>query len=319
MWETEGIYMPARIGPVLGLALGGGGLRGAAHIGVLQVFRDAGVPIRMISGTSAGSIVASLYAAGVDPDVMEEAATKVVVNDLVRLRINPRLLVRMIVKVICDLLGLKSDHFSDVPAGFFDLSPLEDQVEKATGGRSFSRLDIPLAVVAADINTGETVFFCAEERVPAEKPRDSVFITDVPVSLAVHASCTIPGVFLPVKIHGRTLVDGGVKDIVPAEILHGMGAHVVLAVDLGYAGQQKEPVDNILELVTQAVDIMGRELAEIRLQEYADIVIHPEIYDVGLTDFDRIPECIRRGREAAKAILPNILQLLRARGLDLDR
>ncbi|NPV79375.1 MAG: patatin [Firmicutes bacterium] len=305
-------------GPTLGLALGGGGLRGAAHIGILQVFRDAGVPIHVISGTSAGSIVAGLYAAGVDPDRMEEMATKVAVNDLVRLKVSPRTLIRMILKVLRDSLGISGNGFNDVPIGFLDLGPLEHRLSQASCGKYFSQLDIPCALVATDINSGETVFFTSETMIPAEKPPNSVFITDIPVSRAAQASSTIPGVFLPISVHGRTLVDGGVKDIVPAEILRRMGVGTVIAVDLGYAGKRKEPVDNILEVVTQSVDIMGRELAEIRLRQYADIVIHPEIYDVGLTDFDRIPECIIRGREAARAALPDILYLLRARGIPLD-
>lgn len=300
----------------LGLALSGGGLRGAAHVGVLQVLEEAGIHPDIITGTSVGSVVAGLYAAGVSPGEMEELAKNVRPRQVFDLVITPGLALLMLLKVILDSLHLPVSWLEDVPAGIADNLGLARIVKELTGGVGFDSLRIPCAIMATDISSGERVAFVGRKWLPrAVLRKPTVYITDVPVFEAVKASTAIPGVFLPVKISGRNLVDGGVTDYVPSEVARAMGARVVVAVSLGYAGQRPEPVDNILEVITQAVDIMGRELAELKLSHTADVVINPGIYDVGLLDFDRIPECIERGREAARLALSEIEGVLSRSGI----
>ncbi|HHV63249.1 MAG TPA: patatin-like phospholipase family protein [Firmicutes bacterium] len=301
--------------PAIGLALGAGGLRGAAHIGVLQVLLEEGIQPDMISGTSAGSIVAGLYASGLDPDELEKLVRGIRPEELFTIRISPRLLGKMILKIICDWLHLECPKLKGVPAGIIDGRELEALIRKASGGKGFGDLRIPCAIIATDINSGETIIFTGPRWIPDREVRPgTVFITDQPVSVAARASSGIPGIFTPLEVKGRSLVDGGVKDYVPAGILKSMGADAVIAVDLGYAGKRREPVDNILEIVMQASDIMGRELTNVKLSGSADVIIKPRIYDVGLLDFDRIPECIERGREAARASLPEIRRILDSLG-----
>ncbi|NPV54421.1 MAG: patatin-like phospholipase family protein [Firmicutes bacterium] len=306
--------------PTIGLALGAGGLRGAAHIGVLQVLIEEGIHPDMISGTSAGSIVAGLYASGLDPGELERLVRGIHPEELFTIKISLKVLGKMLLKIVCDWLHLECPKLKGVPAGIIDGKELEALIGKASGGKGFEDLYIPCAIIATDINSGETIIFTAPHWIPHRGVQsdtafsDTVFITDQPVSVAARASSGIPGIFTPFEVKGRSLVDGGVKDYVPAGILKSMGADAVIAVDLGYAGKRREPVDNVLEIVMQASDIMGRELTDVKLAGSADVIIKPKIYDVGLLDFDRIPECIERGRDAARASLPEIRRVLESLG-----
>jgi len=166
--------------------------------------------------------------------------------------------------------------------------------------------------MATDINTGEAVCFHTPGAGPARArlTRKLTLKDDVSLSAALRASTAIPGVFAPVEIGGRVLVDGGVVDNLPSEALRAMGANRVLAVNLGYAGEQRKSLDNAVEIASQAIDIMAREITQLRGIRAADYVVNPRIYDVGLTDFDKIVDCVQRGKKAATAALPDILALL---------
>lgn len=304
-------------GPKIGLALGGGGLRGVAHIGVLQVFHEEGVRPHILSGTSAGSIVATLYAAGMDPSEMEKTILNVKKDEIFDVAMSLPNLLLMAAKVIADWLGMPGNPLGSAPNGFVKGDKAEACIDRLTGGKTFNELSMPAAVVAVDVNSGETVVFLPDEAARQAEPLlavegldNTALVTGITVSEAVRASISIPGLFRPKIIQGRTLVDGGIKDVVPAAILRCLGADVVIAIDLGYAGQRAQAIDNIVEILSQSLDIMGRELADAKLDRYAHVRIKPRIYNVGLGEFERIPECLARGREAARLALPEIRDII---------
>ncbi|MGE5573381.1 MAG: patatin-like phospholipase family protein [Bacteroidota bacterium] len=259
--------------PRIGLALGAGSARGLAHIGVLQVLEEEGVPVDVIVGSSAGALVGGIYAACRDLGMMERIAMRVKWDHLVDLCF-PR-------------MGLVA---GDRILGFLRV---------LTRGKSFADLSLPFAATAVDIETGEEVLLREGE-----------------VALAIRASMAVPGIVAPVRIGGRLLVDGAVLDRVPASRAREMGADFVIAVSAGGNvdgapdRHRKEPVRNVFEVITTAVELM--ELAILRQRILgADVVIAPDLEDIGPTRLDRADEIIERGRAAARACLPRI-----ARGLE---
>src|SRR5690606_3313588 len=165
--------------PVIGLALGSGGARGFAHLGVLKVLLEEKISINLIAGTSMGSLVASFYGAGLDIDRLYKLA-----------------------------LAFKRKYYLDftVPKmGFIAGKRVKELIRIFTHGKNIEELDIPVRVVATDLMTGEKVVF------------DKGSIAD-----AVRASISIPGVFIPEKLNGRLLVDGGVVDRVPVSVVKEM-------------------------------------------------------------------------------------------------
>lgn len=167
---------------------------------------------------------------------------------------------------------------------------LEQLMHLLTGRRCFEDLSLPLAVVATDLTIGERVV-----------------LNKGPIARAVRASCAIPGIFCPVEIGGRILVDGGVMERVPAGTVRKMGADFVIAVDVGvYVEEYK--INHIFDVLSKTIDIMSREIKRSQIQE-ADLLIAPDMKDIGPFHFQRAEEVIARGEEAARQALPLLSNL----------
>ena len=180
--------------PIVGLALSGGGARGLAHIGVLKVLDREGIPVDLLAGTSAGGVVAALRALGMSPGEMEERGFW-----LGRWRNLVQLVDR-----------------ADSRMGLFSAQKVADLLHRHFGDKTFADLDIPLALVAVDLETGE-----------------EVVLQEGLVLDGLRATTAYPGVFEPVRIGERLLVDGGVLNNLPCDVARSMGADVVIAVDIG--------------------------------------------------------------------------------------
>ncbi len=167
---------------------------------------------------------------------------------------------------------------------------LERMLHMLTGRRSFADLSLPLAVVAVDLISGERVV-----------------INEGSVSRAVRASCAIPGIFSPVEMGKKLLVDGGVLQRVPASVVREMGADLVIAVDVGVdVGDYK--IDHIFDVLSRSLDIMSREINR-SLSRDADLVVIPKVSDMGPFDFQCVEEAIIRGEKAAREALPLLAKL----------
>ncbi|MDD3851382.1 MAG: patatin-like phospholipase family protein [Firmicutes bacterium] len=308
----------------LGLALSGGGIRGASHIGALRALEEAGLKPDMIAGSSAGSIIASLYATGMTVDGMEAAF----------LKYAPYVLDIDFAGALGALLRLYP-LFRGKPVldGIIKGNNAEKIVNRLTEGKRMSQADIPLAITATDINDGTPVVF-ASRRLAGRSGGNIICCSDTLISEAVRASIAIPVVFKPkaIKVRGRArrLVDGGVTNNLPVDVLRIMGAERIIGINLGYSGQRQEQVDNILEIGSQTIDIMMFHITKLRnsrenvvelmhnkrsvvyplSMNRETVVVNPQIYDVSLFEMKKIPQCIERGYAAVKSRLPEIKKVL---------
>lgn len=302
-------------GPYVGLALGGGFLRGAAHAGVLKVLVEEGIPIHVVAGSSSGSLAAALFACGYTPQQIKDFALGLRpgnVFDGLEAVYNMFLLA---IKKIADLLGLSLPL--RVPLGLMSGKRLERNINQGLGsGLMFSDLTTAcLVVTAVDVTTGSMILFMPEQTefllhtagpVTIIPPVDKIIINDVPVAAAVRASCSVPGLYEPKPLRGHVLVDGGVRNNIPADVLKKMGLDVVISVDVGYDGYSSHRVTSITEVLLQSLDIMASESMLIKLKETAGIVIRPEIRDVSVWDFDKLYYCYEQGENKAREMLPVI-------------
>lgn len=296
--------------PIVGLALSGGGVRGATHIGVLKALSKNHIPIDMISGTSAGSIVAAMYACGYSPESMQQIAENLKFNDLFDLKIKVSSLIKYGFKW---LLFRKYTFWSLLPCGLIKGNKFENFFKKLWGSRTVRDVNIPLAITAVDINSADTVFFTT----PLPNRRailNAKYHYDATLSDAVRASISIPGILLPKKYNNMTLVDGAVKNNLPTDILHHMGANIIIAVDLGYSGHPNYNIDTIGEVLMQCLDILGREITLLKAEQHADIIIRPDIADISFKDLRHIKHCIHRGEKFANTKISEIKQLIASYG-----
>lgn len=277
--------------PVVGLALGGGGARGLAHIGVLKVLEEAGVPVDLLAGTSMGGLLACLYAAGMTAPEMEEEALRVCSRRFLLPLTDASLLRR----------------------GLFKGQAVVDYLEERLGGRTFADLGRRMAVVAVDLLA-----------------RSEVVLAEGPLVPAIRATIAVPGVFTPVEMDGRVLIDGGVLNNVPADVARTMGAELLIAVSLhGEADPFPTPqvsqhlplpvpVRETLEILYQSLNIMMEHLVYHKLREASPEVTIVADLPPGITPlrgFARCGEAIAAGEAAARAALPHILdQLAHFRG-----
>jgi NTE family protein len=266
----------------VGLALGGGAARGFAHIGVLEVLEEAGIPIHSIAGCSSGAIIGALYAAGISAHAQHELVRGMRWNSVSTLSLLPR-------KVTSINWSLAA-----VPLGLLDLDKLMVWLQEGMGDiHDFDQLQTPFAAVATDIVTSELVIMNQGEIAPA-----------------VRASCSVPGVFTPYRRGERLLVDGGVIANLPVQVSRQMGAEYVIAVDLLPApGEQRKEPENIIDLSFTSIYALIR--ANQGYGEQADCTISPDIVHFSLMDLTAAEELITAGRAAAEAHLPRLRRDLR--------
>lgn len=292
-----------------GLALSGGALRASTHIGVLKVLEEAGLRPDYIAGTSMGSLIGGLYAAGLQTDeitnflVKDENFLKLFYSSFSLKRLF--LILRGWAKSKLKLQG----SARGAPLGLIGGGAFEKVLSRVLGEKTCSDLKLPFAAVAADLNSNERVIFASPKYLPGPLPPRSVRREGKLVE-AIRASCSIPGVFAPKIIDEHCLVDGMVTDNLPVEVVRYMGADIVVAVGVEHIGRKLAPVDNIFEVITQSVELMSSEMTQIRVDQYAHLYIRPQIFDVGHLDLAKIPYCIQRGESAAKEALPQLRKLI---------
>ncbi len=274
--------------PRIGLALGGGGARGLAHIGVIQVFQQAGVHIDALSGTSMGALVAGLFARGMN---FEEVNP--VVNHLLGCAPGRPGFSGTLVKRVQGLLN--TAHY--LRHNLLGLGPesgvcFEEELDRLVMQSRIEDSSIPLAITATDIRSGELVI-----------------LSEGPLARAMHASAALPGVFTPVSWGDKLLCDGGVISNVPVTTVRKLAADFVIAVDVG-ASLSKNPPKNGLGLLLHANLICAYNLKQNEL-ETADFILNVKLSkNINILDFDKSEQIIQAGRETAEEALPKIIKLL---------
>jgi len=254
--------------PVIGVALGGGFARGIAHVGVLKVLEEEGVPVRVITGTSVGALIGASYCSGISIPEMEEVAHNTRFTSFARWTLSRY--------------------------GFASNDRMISFLTRILKVRTFEELRIPLGVTATDFNTGEAVVFHSGQIIDP-----------------VRASCAYPGMFLPVNIRGRYLVDGMLSHPVPTRPLREMGADRVLAVHLKGTWANGGAPRHLFDVIGQSFAIAQDAMSALWKQA-ADLVIEPDVAGFAYDDFKRTGDLIRVGEEATRAAMPEIRKWLEA-------
>lgn len=248
--------------PKIGVALGGGFARGLAHIGVLKVLEEEGIPIDVVAGTSVGSVIGAAYCSGISGKELEEVAAVVRFSSIARYSISR--------------FGICSND----RLGAF--------LSKILKVNRFEDLKVPLAVAATDFSTGDGVIF-----------------REGPLRDAVRASCAYPGMFPPVAVDGRLLVDGMLAHVVPTVPLQEMGAERIIGIFLSSKWTKKGGPRHVFDVIGQCFSIAQDKMCGL-WQGAADLVLLPEVSSFGFDDFALAPALIRAGEEAARAMLPQM-------------
>ncbi|MBL7161333.1 MAG: patatin-like phospholipase family protein [Anaerolineales bacterium] len=269
----------------INLALGGGGSKGNAHIGVLRVLEREGFRVRAIAGTSAGGMAAAAYAAGYKPDEIENYMRQV------------------------DQGKLYSFHFRGEPS-LLGIDGLQESLNDLMGERTFDDLQIPCALTAVDLDSGEEVIL-KEGRV-----------TD-----ALLATVAIPGIYPAKKRDDHLLVDGGVLDPVPVAVVRAISPNPrtpVVAVVLSPATKKHTtltaPQYNLIfnrisrmrvaqafEIFIRSIEIGMFAITELRLQiDAPEVIIRPDVSQIGYLDRVDVSAVAKLGERAAEAALPEL-------------
>lgn len=250
--------------PAIGLALSGGAVLGAAHVGVLRALAEEEIRAGWVAGTSAGAIVGALHAFGLSAERIES--------------------------LIRDLSWLSVTNFKPSRMGVLSIERLGNFLNDTLGDVNLEDAQVPLAVVATDIHTGE-----------------KVMLREGNLATAVTASACIPGIFTPVQWKDRLLVDGGIVENLPIDTAHSLGAEHVLGVDLHTAGLYPQP-KTIIDIVLNASSILIRRARMVEEQK-SDVIIAPELTAYNAVDTNHVPELIEEGYQAARKEIERIRDL----------
>jgi NTE family protein len=272
----------------IGLVLSGGGARGIAHIGVLKWFEEHRIPVDLVAGTSMGGIIGALHAMGSSPTEMREMLNSIEWDEMLSTgpsfrqlsfrrkedrRAYPSKIELGLRHGVALPLGLSTDHYIGL---LFDRLTLP-----YAGIGSFDELPTPFRCVATD-------FLRAE----------SVVLKDGSLASAMRATMSIPGVFRPVERDGRVLVDGGLLNNIPTDVIRKLDPDVVIAVDVGAPLGDIESIASLGGILTQSVSIMLLE-SDRRNLRLADIIISPDLGAHSLLDFSGVDNLIDIGYQAA--------------------
>jgi len=296
--------LSAKERPRIALVLSGGGARGGAHVGVLRILEQNNIPIDMIVGTSMGSFVGGLYAAGKTPDEIDEMLTTTVWEDYIRSQFNREdtpIRVKQYDYIYNGRMrfGLNSKNEISLPTGMLNRQPLLFKMLSETQDvehiKNFDDLPIPFRAIATDIENG-----------------NEVILSSGSLSKSIYASSAIPGGLQPIDIDGKTLIDGGVSDNIPIMIAKRMGADIIIAVDVSEHFNPNLNVNSYFGVLGQLVNILMRKNADfsISLMGIDDILITPDLDGFSGLDADKYTEIIRRGENATIEMYDSSLRAL---------
>lgn len=261
----------------LGLCLSGGGIKGAAHIGALQAIEDNKLSIEYISGTSSGSIVATLYAIGYTPSEIYTFFKKYA-------REITHISVKEIIKLIAGLLFRHKVIINGLNNGK-KFERIISKVCADKGVYTINQIKFPLAIPSVNLKTGETYIFTSQN-VRSTYEDNYIYDNSVLVSKAVRSSCSFPGIYSPCFYKDSPLVDGGIRENIPWKELKNMGADKVISI-LFEKELKKDSFFDIFEVITKSIDLLSHELA-MHEQIGSDYIIKINTQDTSLLDFSKV-------------------------------
>ncbi len=279
--------------PRIGLVLGGGGARGLAHIGVLRLLEELRIPVDCVAGTSMGSIIGGLYAAGMNPTEMETALNRInwpaaFSDSPPRADLPFRTKQQQRAFLTDSNIGIKNQQIQ-LPQGLLEgqnlLLLLEELSLRASHIHDFDRLKIPYRAVATDLATGAPVVLKSGD-----------------LAKAMRASMSIPSALAPVELDGQLLIDGGVSNNVPVDVVRALcQPEIIIAVDVGAPLAPAEQMTSVLSITNQLTSILTVRTAQQQLNTLGnkDILITPELKNISSIAFERSAEAIAIGYAAA--------------------
>ena len=280
--------------PKIGLALSGGGAKGAAHLGVIKYLEKNNIPVDYIAGTSMGSFIGGMYAMGRSTEQIETILSEYDwsqgYNDDV-----PREALSVREKQRQDSFQLQTNIGFDgtsveYPSGFVQGQGMAKLLRLSTNSlpyvRHFDLLPIPYRAVATNIET-----------------MSEVVLERGDLSKVMQASMSIPGALTPVFIEGQYLVDGGMVNNLPISVLQNMGADIIIAVDIGSQLYRQEEISSAFLIFDQLSSSMTRTSANMQILKLSeqDILLSPEIDGIGTADFDLMLDAVDRGEKSAQS------------------
>jgi len=281
----------------LGLALGGGGARGLAHLGVLLALDEASIPISMIAGTSMGAAMGATRAVGADLTMVRRVLGMIDLNEILQvtdstLRELQRVLGRSVMEYVRG-----GSPWREEGAAPHDLARLCELFSLLTAGKRFEDTSIPFAAVTADLETGERVV-----------------LQHGKLAAALTATTAVPGIFSPVAMDGRYLIDGGILEKLPVDTVLEMGADAVLAVDTG--APLNRQVETCLDALLQSQRATSQHLTRLQLasarRRLGDrlLVLRPDVGWIRMFGFEHTEAAVRAGEEVAQAHLADVRRLI---------
>lgn len=279
--------------PRIGLVLGGGGARGAAHVGALKVLEELRIPVDYVVGTSMGSIVGGLYASGMNAQEIEREMRSMDWDYL--FQDAPSRADRSFRRKSDDYLyAFKAkpgfnNGMVEIPLAYIRGQKLDLELNRLTlsvvNVKDFNRLPIPYRAVATDVATGKPVVLASGN-----------------LSKSIRASMAVPAAFDPVEINGRLLIDGGIANNVPVNVARDMGADVLIVVDVGTGLYKRKEITSALSMTGQLANYLFTLNTEQQLKTLGpgDVLIRPQLGDIGGGSFDRVADTFPIGERAAR-------------------
>ncbi len=279
--------------PTVGLALSAGGARGLAHVGVLMALEEKGIPVDMIAGTSMGSLVGALYAAGFTPKELERLLVSdwwwdVITRERQRFPSQAPALLELEVRGLRPVLPQGLFRAQAIAELLFSLT--SDACAAARG--DFDSLRVPYRAVAVDLRTGEVVALSHGD-----------------LATAVRASIAVPFLFPPVPLGQQLLVDGGVRDYLPVDACRDMGAEVVIAVDAYGIEERAQAAENLFQVGKRVTDLWMQAPCNPHAQQ-ADLLVRVDLRGYSEMDYHKAPQIIAAGYKAMIACADSVRGML---------
>lgn len=281
----------------VGLALAGGGVRGASHLGIVKALYEEKIYPEIFTGTSAGSIVASMLAFGYSPDRALKEFESISSN---------------MIDIAYGYL-LKHTFSPTHVEGFVYGDVLQHKLESLFREQSLSKVHTPIGIVTTDIDKGKQVIFSNMKAEQTDQSKindiDYLWLSDDKYLLSdvVRASSSMPPVFIPKMIDGMKLVDGGVTNNLPSDVAVSLGADKVISIDLGFAGGVK--TEGIIDIAHESINILMSRVVDGNRDDFG-LLLRPQVFDVSALEVSRIQECYDRGYEYGKSQIDNIVKYL---------
>lgn len=282
----------------LGVALSGGGIRGIAHAGALKAMEDNGIKIDVIGGTSAGSLVASLYAMGYSPYYIY-TLFKRYAKDIVEMNSVPILSGIgnfMVNKKVC-ISGLKTGE---------SIEKAYDNIAIKKGFRKIGDITkMPLVIPTVDVLESKEYVFT--NQIPKGSQDISQYITEASIGKAVRASSSFPAIFCPCDFENHKFLDGGILDNIPVSEVKKQGATKVIAIN--FKADDVDENSNMMDIAMRTIDIMGNKISEESLEQ-SDFVLTISTDKTGLLDIEKMDKCYQYGYQAVVQNLEKIKTLI---------